>query len=257
MFSEISTNETRGLIFSYFALTGSLASLLAPLAGGLLARPAERFELFNSLLFRSFPYLLPSLLAGGLAATSAGLSALYLKETLPERTGPSEQDTTVMNLLKVPGLAKLLMVHNCYWFMGFSWMASTSPANFYAEKQPESQLTPCTVTPIFWYTKSALGGLNLTPREIAWLMAITGVFQAVMSVCANPVLHRWRGTRGVLWLSDFGFLSSILLQPLLHHVKENCSPALLISLLALSVVLSWMQTLAYCKFPVSAWLVCP
>lgn len=130
MLSEISTDETRGSIFSYFALTGSLSSLLAPLAGGLLARPADRFPMFRFHLLISYPYLLPSLLAGGLPASAAFLSVTFLRETLPPAaSGQPRQSSSIWSLLKAPALAKLLIVHNSYSFVGFSWMASMSRAD--------------------------------------------------------------------------------------------------------------------------------
>lgn len=78
-------------------------------------------------------------------------------------------------------------------------------------------------------------------------MSVTGVFQAVMSICANPVVYRRYGTRGILRLSNYGLLANLVFQPLLHLVRETWGETLLVTLLPISVVLSWVQMLAFCK----------
>lgn len=125
MFSEISTPETRGQIFAFFSLMASASGSVAPLAGGLLARPADRFELFRRLpIFVSYPYLLPSLFAGSLAAGASILSALFLKETRTFNPEQAEDIPSTVDLLRSPGLPTVLVFNTWASLIGFAWITS-------------------------------------------------------------------------------------------------------------------------------------
>lgn len=62
--SEITDETNQGKGFSYLSIAWSLGSLLAPLAGGLLCSPAEKYPAYFSKdgLFGYYPYLLPCLI---------------------------------------------------------------------------------------------------------------------------------------------------------------------------------------------------
>lgn len=77
----MSTQETEAQMLSIWASADSIGSLIAPIAGGLLARPADNFSFFEgSVLFRNYPYLLPSLVMGALGGSCSLLCYLWLKE---------------------------------------------------------------------------------------------------------------------------------------------------------------------------------
>jgi MFS family permease len=81
MFGEISTPPTQARAYSYFAFAGNVGIFMGPLIGG-LAKPAEQYPslFWNIQFFKDFPYLLPTLVAGGVAAISVITSALFLEE---------------------------------------------------------------------------------------------------------------------------------------------------------------------------------
>lgn len=81
MISEISTSKTQARSFSLFAFAGNLAIFLAPLMGGILAKPAQNYNAFKHIqLFVTFPYLLPCMVTGALALTAAVVNLIFLKE---------------------------------------------------------------------------------------------------------------------------------------------------------------------------------
>lgn len=84
MISEISTPKTQARAFSLFAFSGNLSIFLAPLMGGLFAKPAEHFALFHKVkLFVIYPYLLPCIVTGSLALIAATINLVFLKEVRP------------------------------------------------------------------------------------------------------------------------------------------------------------------------------
>lgn len=81
MVSEISTPKTQARAFSLFAFSGNISILLAPLMGGILAKPADSFAPFRHVkLFVAYPYLLPCMVTGSLALTAAVINLIFLKE---------------------------------------------------------------------------------------------------------------------------------------------------------------------------------
>jgi hypothetical protein len=81
MFSEISTAPTQARAYSYFAFAGNIGIFMGPLIGG-LAKPAEQYpSLFGDVqFFIDFPYLLPTLVAGGIAAIAVITTAIFVEE---------------------------------------------------------------------------------------------------------------------------------------------------------------------------------
>lgn len=81
MTSEISNSKTQAQAFAAFAFAGNIAISLAPLEGGLLAMPASTFKVFKHFQpFVQYPYLLPCLVTGSLALSSAVLDFFFLEE---------------------------------------------------------------------------------------------------------------------------------------------------------------------------------
>lgn len=62
MQGEISDNTNRARIYSVSSSMMNIPILVAPIVGAALARPVDRYSLFEDwTLFQNFPYLLPSL----------------------------------------------------------------------------------------------------------------------------------------------------------------------------------------------------
>lgn len=81
--SEITDETNQGKGFSYISVAWSLGCLMAPLAGGLLCSPADKYPAIFSKngLFGYYPYLLPCLLCVIFNLASATMCAVVMKET--------------------------------------------------------------------------------------------------------------------------------------------------------------------------------
>eukprot|EP01034_Spumella_vulgaris_P024805 gene24805-31186_t len=81
--TEITDDSNRGQGFSYFSLAWAVGSVIAPLTGGLLCKPAEKYpSLFSeSGLFGYYPYLLPCLVCVSFNLLGSLLCFVYMKET--------------------------------------------------------------------------------------------------------------------------------------------------------------------------------
>jgi hypothetical protein len=164
MISENSTKKTQARAFSYFAFAGNVGLLLGPfigtrpsklirndlltLIGGALSNPAEQYsDVFGKFqLFKSFPYALPTVATGLVSATAATTTLLFVKEVCslpmlfgsnpkhkqtltPERraknAGSGQGPMSVWELLKAPGVAKVIYIYGHVMFLAFGYTAST------------------------------------------------------------------------------------------------------------------------------------
>lgn len=70
-------------LFSLMSITWATGSTLGPIIGGILARPSERWPVFDTKLWRSYPYLLPCGTAALLVLITLLIASVSLKETNP------------------------------------------------------------------------------------------------------------------------------------------------------------------------------
>ncbi len=76
---EITDETNQAVAFSYMGLTWGLSSVLSPLIGGPLAKPANRWNVAS--VFEDYPYLLPCLVASIFSMLGTILSYFYLEES--------------------------------------------------------------------------------------------------------------------------------------------------------------------------------
>ncbi|KAF2430260.1 MFS general substrate transporter [Tothia fuscella] len=182
MFSENSTKKTQARAFSFFGFAGNIGIFLGPLIGG-LAKPVEQYpSLFaGNKLFTEFPYLLPTMISGGIAAVGAIVVAVFVKETLKvESVGSTTKKPTpmtTMEILKSPGVPITLAIFGYSGLLGFAYTA---------------------MCPVFWFTSIPRGGFSFSPKYMSLFLSIAGVSQALWLLLVFPWLQRRIGTGGVL-----------------------------------------------------------
>ncbi|THH28711.1 hypothetical protein EUX98_g5490 [Antrodiella citrinella] len=86
MLGEITEGDEAAMarVFSFIPIVWAAGSTLAPLVGGVLQHPAERFpRLFTDDLWREYPFLLPCLAAASVPTVAFFAILLYLRQKLP------------------------------------------------------------------------------------------------------------------------------------------------------------------------------
>jgi len=85
LLTEITDDTNRGAAFSYMSLAWAIGTVIAPLAGGMLCKPAEKYpSVFpdkSGSLFAEYPYLLPCLLCACWSFFSATFCLFFMVET--------------------------------------------------------------------------------------------------------------------------------------------------------------------------------
>eukprot|EP01038_Epipyxis_sp_PR26KG_P008496 gene8496-11485_t len=96
--TEITDDSNRGKGFSYISVAWSIGTILAPLAGGLLSNPVDKYpQLFHKKgIFDYYPYLLPCLLCFIFNIFTAFYCLLFMRETR-FKNNPSTNSSNINN----------------------------------------------------------------------------------------------------------------------------------------------------------------
>ena len=208
---EVCTKKAQAEAFGVLALGYGLASALAPVAGGWLAKPAERWPVFRNTAFETFPYLLPMCVAASLTGLGAVLGYFLLPETASftkraEAKARSKSAEEEKRLVKLASAGELREIELGRWDDDET---STGTAEEKGASQPYVLFTPDTtravscyavlaaiaigydeMLPVFLKTNKELGGCAFSTREIGSLLIAGGItllfFQIVIwkRICA-------------------------------------------------------------------------
>ena len=182
MITENCTAKTQARAFSFYAFTTNLGIFLGPLIGGALSKPAEQYpRVFGGIKFlRDYPYALPTITTGVVAASATIFSMLFVRETL-HRTGPGgnskNQPMSTWEIVKSPGVAMVLYIFGHTMLLGLAFTA---------------------VAPVFFFTSVERGGCGFSPQMISIFLAGAGASQALWILLAFPPLQRKYGTGTIL-----------------------------------------------------------
>ena len=79
--TEISDESNRGKAFAMLSMAWATGTIVAPLVGGLLSKPADKYSVLNIKLFQEFPYLLPCLICVTCNLNASLVSCFVMRET--------------------------------------------------------------------------------------------------------------------------------------------------------------------------------
>ncbi|KAJ7439037.1 MFS transporter [Mycena galericulata] len=203
MITENSTARTQAKAFSFFSFAGNIGIFLGPLIGGSLSEPTLNFpSVFGHVhLFKTYPYLLPTLITGCVAASAAVLCALFVKETLITKTDKTSVSPpmTSWEVIKSPGVAVVLYLTGHMALIALGYTA---------------------VVPLFWFTSVDLGGLGFTPLQISFFLGLAGLSQAIW-LFPFPALQRRYGTGGVLRACTYIWPIFMALNPVANFMLKE------------------------------------
>lgn len=176
---EITDVTNQAIAFPIYSLCWPIGSIVGPLIGGTFSRPADRLpQWFDYPLFRNFPYLLPCLMAGSIAAVGSIAGYFLLKETLPSKrhnrhySDGSEKpvhSASIQYLWSIP-VVRALCISGC--FLAFINCAFD------------------VIFVLFCYTPIEKGGLSFSAAEIGYSLATSGLVTGALQIFFMPYLLR-------------------------------------------------------------------
>ncbi|KAI0811272.1 MFS general substrate transporter [Irpex lacteus] len=195
--AEITDHTNQHTAFPIYGLCWPLGSIIGyttdmiirPLLGGTFSNPAEKFpSLFDNHLFRTYPYLLPSLVAASIAFFGVIFGIFFLEETLPSKkrrrndsiSSPSSptfdslsekspQSYGIKDLLAIPVIRAL-----CLSGLALSGINTAFDVIFV----------------LYCYSPIRTGGLAFTATEIGLALATSGSISAGLQLFFMPYLLR-------------------------------------------------------------------
>ncbi|KIP09075.1 hypothetical protein PHLGIDRAFT_103288 [Phlebiopsis gigantea 11061_1 CR5-6] len=184
---EITDSTNQALAFPLYGLCWPLGAIIGPLIGGTFSNPAEAYpSLFDTQLWRQYPYLLPSAIAAALAACGAVFGYFAFEETLPSKRR-SRADSTISSPLDSPNLEKpsqpagvrhLLSIPIiralCLSGMGLSFINTAFDVIFV----------------LYCYSPITTGGIAFTAAEIGLALAASGAISIGLQLFFMPYLLR-------------------------------------------------------------------
>jgi MFS family permease len=105
LLSEITDDTNRGKGFSYMSVAWALGTILAPLAGGMLCKPAEKYAIFRESIFADYPYALPNVVICIFQLFTAMMCVFVMKETRGVQPAPTTVAATKTDSLPLPAVA--------------------------------------------------------------------------------------------------------------------------------------------------------
>ncbi|KAF8348802.1 major facilitator superfamily domain-containing protein [Amanita rubescens] len=201
------TNRAEG--FAFIPIVWSIGATIAPVVGGGLARPHERFPAyFKSDFWRVYPYFLSCLGAASFVVASFLVAFFFLEETSPRhrKRKPfvmlSEEHSKPLPLREILTYPVVLSVSN-YVTLAFLEIMFTS------------------LVPLFMAMPIELGGLGFTPMVIGSLLGILGAYTGVFQVLFFARLVRRFGPRGLFIVGMLTFCVYSVIYPLINIVARR------------------------------------
>ncbi|KAG6333556.1 hypothetical protein ID866_5531 [Astraeus odoratus] len=246
MIGEITdeTNMARG--FALIPGVFSTGASIAPLYGGALVKPYERWpELFSGSFWHRYPYVLPSMISTAVTAISLLMCVLFLHETLPskQRKQYSRQKTTTPcplgsligneNTTPMP-IGTLLKTYSVMIpILNYAMLGLVDIGCF-------------ALVPLFYATPVEIGGLGFPPSTIGVCLAMFGVFNGLFQMLfAARIVDRF-GEKNVFRLAVLAFFPLVTLFPIMSSVQFRYGVGPFIwALIVLQLVSFLIMELAY------------
>ncbi|KAF5358781.1 hypothetical protein D9758_008532 [Tetrapyrgos nigripes] len=210
MIAELTDSTNIAQAYAYTPAAWTSGGLLGPLAGGLLAHPAEQYpNVFgNSEFLKKHPYFLPSAVPATFAVCGWVIAFFFLKEPLKAPQPISSlfrfrrnqncelqpEDAVVTDETENPVPFSRLL----------TWRVLLVVANYGFLSLIDIMFRG--IHPLFLSTPVALGGLALPPSVIGKLVAAFGVCNGLVEILFFAWMH---DTRGPKFTFLFGVISGV------------------------------------------------
>ncbi|KAJ8688845.1 hypothetical protein PTI98_013590 [Pleurotus ostreatus] len=272
MMAEMTDSSNISQAYAWVPISWSTGCTLAPLIGGSLSHPAERFpRLFGrSRFLREYPYFLPCGISATFAVLAWFVTYFFLKETLAVKTplalpgwlrrrkgwtspdqgdgiadGASASSSASSDPSQSPAAAKSIAGPLPLRAL-LTTRVLTATASYAALALVD--ISYRAIQPLFLSTPLALGGLGWPPARIGRLLAAWGILNGLFTAgCFARIHARWGTKRVFVW----GLASAIpvfALFPLISGAARRAGTGtggLVHGLVLLQVVVSLGLSLSY------------
>ncbi|PPQ63561.1 hypothetical protein CVT24_004858 [Panaeolus cyanescens] len=220
---ELTDSTNRADAFALMPVVWAFGATMGPLIGGSLARPADRFpSIFTGTFWKEFPYFLPCLGTVLFVFVTFIITGLFFKETAHHAHGPkrslsrSSSSSSSDTLLESQPTSDEQSVG----FRGLLiFPVIISIANYVT--LAFFNISVNALLPLFFHMPIDMGGLNLEPAAIGYIMGIYGAGTGLFQILFFAKLVRGFGTRRVFIWSMASFIPVFMLFPVISLVAKT------------------------------------
>jgi len=234
---EVSAPDHLAKNFGVFALSYGLCSSVAPLVGGGLMRPADRWPAaFRGTVFDARPYLLPCAVTSALSLAAVLTAYWFVPETAAfarrkqrGAEGAAERRSAAVELVPLfaggegeggdeagpPSWTKVTVLMGCLnvYMSGLLTLVEE-------------------LFPVFAKLDRGVGGLGISSATIGTLLSLSGLLLVAHQLTTTPYLVGRFGPSRVLKASSLLAVPAVMLYPLAGNPAVRSTPAFLPLLLA-------------------------
>ncbi|KAK7019729.1 hypothetical protein VNI00_017968 [Paramarasmius palmivorus] len=206
---DLTDQSNRAEGFSLMPVVWSVGATAGPLLGGTFARPQERFPgSFESRFWKDYPYFMPCLLTGSFVFMSFIVTLFFFKESAPVQTGRQHSSSEASEVTPDPKEGKALPLRSL-----LTWPVIISVANYVALAFLNIAFNA--LLPLFLHTPVPLGGLNLPPSAIGYVLGAYGCVTGLFQVAFFAKIIHWLGERRVFINGVASFIGMFAMMPII------------------------------------------
>ncbi|KAF6743819.1 major facilitator superfamily transporter [Ephemerocybe angulata] len=248
---ELTDPTNRAEAFALLPVVWAAGASFGPLLGGSLSRPADRFpqSVFAGQFWKDYPYFLPCLATATYTALTFVVTAIWLKESIPQKIkhsrkrvtsdasditvtdrSPAEADEDDNAPLPLRSVLTFPVVISILNYVTLAFLNISVNA----------------LLPLFFHMPVAMGGLDLDPVVIGYIMSLYGAGSGLFQIVLFSPLVRGYGVRKTFLLSVSTFVPVFMTFPLMSLVAKYCGVGWIVwSLLGMVLGLLFLMDTAY------------
>ncbi|PPQ76530.1 hypothetical protein CVT26_013365 [Gymnopilus dilepis] len=230
---ELTDSSNRAEGFSLMPVVWGFGATIGPLIGGSLSRPHERFpKYFSGAFWKEYPYFLPCLVASGYVLCAFVVTLFLFKETMPRRKSET-QGREVEGSLKndshedpVP-LRDLLIYPIILSVSNYVVLAFLN-------------ISVCALLPLFLAMPLEIGGLNMDPPAIGYIIGSYGGGSAIFQAFFFARIVRYFGEKRIFVAAMSTFVPVFLSFPIINYFAQTRGQQSLAVWLSIAILLAML-----------------
>jgi MFS family permease len=244
MLGDLTDHTNLAQVFAMVPATFCIGATIAPLYGGALTKPQERWpHIFQGKFWAAYPYFLPSLVSGCSTLLTFLVCTIFMKESLPSKTRKNQSPTVETSPYYPPTNDNAQPIPMLTLLKTYSVMIPI--ANY--GTLGLVQIGIFVLLPLFYSSPIEIGGLGLPPSIIGAFLAIYGIVDgSVQALFAARIIERI-GAKTMFCSVVLSFYPLILLFPIMSAVviaQAKVGP-MIWALLAVQLIFLVLMDLAY------------
>ncbi|TRM67491.1 major facilitator superfamily domain-containing protein [Schizophyllum amplum] len=215
---DLTDPSNRAEVFAYLPVVWGLGATLGPFFGGWLARPHDRWpHAFAAQFWQDYPYFFPCLITASYVVFAFTITAIFFREVriptptdLPSHSTPRRRSPvdTPSSPACAPTLRELL-----------TFPVVISIANYVALAFIE--IMELSLLPLFLAMPLSIGGLNLAPDKIGYILGSYGVATGAFQALFFARITRRFGVRAVFITGMAAFVPMTLAYPIASALAKT------------------------------------